>query len=96
MRGIPPESSERLFVIGLLALVTASALWIREEADTAEAATIRREHLLRTLQHQRVEPSAFRQLDPRRFDALFEGRQLCWEDGPAGRYLALRAPREAR
>lgn len=96
MTRILPESGERLFVIGLLALVTASALWIREEAAAAEAATIRREQLLLTLQHQRGEPNAARQLDPRRFDALFDGRQLCWEDGPAGHYLALRAPREAR
>jgi len=93
---IPPERGERLFVIGLLAVVTASALWIREAAAAAEAATIRREHLLQTLQHQRFEPNAARQLEPRRFDALFDGRQLCWEDGPGGRYLALRTPPEVR
>lgn len=91
---IPPERGERLFVIGLLAVATISSLWIREEADAAEAAAIRRERLLQDLQRQRVEPSTARQIDPRRFDNLFEGRELCWEEGPAGRYLALRAPRE--
>lgn len=96
MTRIPPESGERLLAIGLLAVVTASALWIRDAAAEAEAATIRREHLLETLHHQRGEPDAAKQLDPRRFDALFDGRRLCWENGPVGRYLALRAPLEAR
>ncbi|MBL8738013.1 MAG: hypothetical protein JNL12_16385 [Planctomycetes bacterium] len=90
------ESWERLFVIGLLALVAAGALWIRDEAAAAEAETIRREHLLQTLLHQRAQPDAAKQLDPSRFEALFVGRRLCWEDGPAGRYLALGAAMEAR
>jgi len=93
---ISPESGERLAVIGLLAVATVSSLWIREEADAAEAAAIRRERLLLDLQQQRVAPGAARQLDPRRFETLFDGRELCWEEGPAGRYLALRAPREER
>lgn len=96
MTRISPDGWERLIVIGLLALVTAGALWIRDEAAAAEAATIRREHLLQTLLHQRAQPDAARQLDPSLFEALFAGRRLCWEEGPAGRYLALGAAMEAR
>lgn len=96
MTRISLERGERLFVIGLLAVVTASAVWIREAAEVAEAETIRREHLLQTLQQQRIEPNGARRFDPSRFDALFEGRQLSWQEGPAGRCLALRAGPEAR
>lgn len=95
MTRISQESWERLCVIGLLASVTAGALWIREEAAAAEVATIRREHLLHALLQQRARPDAASQLDPGRFEALFVGRRLCWQEGPAGRYLALGVAMEA-
>lgn len=95
MTRVLPENAERMFVIGLLAVVAAGAVWIREEAAVAEAATIRREHLLQILLDQRREPAAAVRLDPSRFDGLFDGRRLGWEEGPAGRYLALLPVEEA-
>ena len=89
MSGACAEVHERLAAMLLLTLATGAAIWVEQSVVVTSNSTAHRQVQLRELQLVTGAAPAALRADLRRFDGLFHGHELVWENGVAGSYLTL-------